>query len=199
MIRTAKLLLATFVAVFAFGFTGPATTYTANPAESVIKWKGEKVTGEHFGTISLKEGNFTFADGKLTGGSFVVDMTSIVVEDIEDPTYNAKLAGHLKSADFFGVEEFPTATFVITNAISRGTPGDYKVIGDITIKGITKEIRFLANITEENGQARAKADIELDRSEFNVRYGSGSFFDDLGDKTIYDEFFLTIDIVGAAS
>lgn len=199
MIRSVKILLATFVAVFAFGFTGPAVTYTANPSASTIKWKAAKVTGEHFGKITLKEGNFTFADGKLTGGSFVMDMTTIVVEDIENPTYNAKLTGHLKSEDFFGVEAHPTSTFVIKNVISRGTPGDYKVVGDITIKGITKEIRFNAHVTEEGGQARAKADIELDRTDYNIRYGSGSFFDDLGDKTIYDEFTLSIDIAGAAS
>ncbi|GAB4403744.1 MAG: YceI family protein [Bacteroidia bacterium] len=195
--KTAAFLL---VGLFAFGFTGPETnfaTYKADPAASTIKWKAAKVTGEHFGSIQLKEGAFEYSDGKLIGGSFTVNMQTITVEDIKDPGMNGKLTGHLKSDDFFGVEKYPTSTFVVKQVVSRGKPGEYKVIGDITIKGITKEIRFNAVVdTDASGKLHAKADIALDRTDYNVRYGSGSFFDDLGDRTIYDEFTLSIDVVG---
>ena len=106
-----------------------------------------------------------------------------------------KLEGHLKSDDFFGVANHPTASFVITKVAPRGTEGSYKVTGDITIKGTTKEIRFNTQLTEEMGHTVAVADLELDRTDFGLRYGSGSFFDNLGDKTIYDEFELSIRLV----
>lgn len=162
--------------------------------KSEIKWKGYKVTGKHFGSVSLKSGDLEMKDGMLTGGSFEIDMASIKVEDIQGE-YAGKLEGHLKSADFFGVENHPTAKFVIKQVVSRGTPGDYKIVGDLTIKEITKEIKFLANVTEEDGAQVATASITVDRSDFNVKYGSGSFFDNLGDKTIYDEFDLEVKLV----
>ena len=142
----------------------------------------------------IKNGNLDFTDGKLTGGNFDIDMASITVTDLEGGM-KGKLEGHLKSADFFGTEKYPTAKFVITKVVSRGKAGEYKIVGNITIKETTKEIKFNANVTEENGVKTATADITLDRSEFNVRYGSGSFFDGLGDKTIYDEFDLSVNLV----
>jgi polyisoprenoid-binding protein YceI len=182
------LTLATFFTTAAF--TGPAETYTADVEKSKIIWKGYKVTGEHTGTINLKSADLEMEEGNLTGGSFVIDMASITCTDLEGK-YKGKLEGHLKSADFFGVEEHPTANFKITKVVSRGTPGDYKVVGNLTIKNITKEIKFMVNINE----SIAKATLKIDRSDFDVRYGSGSFFDKLGDKTIYDEFDLAIEMV----
>ena len=173
-----------------YAFTSAITTATVNTSQSQIVWKGYKVTGEHTGNIAVKDGKLSFDEGKLVGGSFDIDMTTITCTDLEGE-WGQKLVGHLKSDDFFGVEKYPTAKFIITKVSSRGTPDDYKVTGDLTIKGITKEIRFLANATE-NG---ATAEIKLDRTDFNVRYGSGSFFDNLGDKTIYDEFDLTVNLV----
>lgn len=169
-------------------------TYRVDTAQSQLTWKAYKVTGEHEGTINLKSGNLQFQDGKLTGGSFIIDMTSINNTDMEGKM-KAKLEGHLKSADFFDVENHPTASFVITNAISRGTPGDYKIVGNLTIKNHTKEIKFLAKVNEEGGKLVAEADITVDRADFDVRYGSGSFFDNLGDRTIYDEFDVHVKLV----
>jgi polyisoprenoid-binding protein YceI len=142
------------------------------------------VTGSHEGTVKLKSGNLEFNNGVLTGGRFEIDMTSIAVTDLSGDM-KGKLEGHLNSDDFFGVEKFPVATMVITSVASRGTAGEYKVTANATIKGKTKEIRFLANGT-------ATAEIELDRTDYDIRYGSGSFFDNLGDKTIYDDFSLTV-------
>ncbi|MEM7658969.1 MAG: YceI family protein [Bacteroidota bacterium] len=192
-----QAMFAALIAIVAFSFTTTkVVTYTADVSESTVEWKGEKVTGFHTGNLSLKSGAFEFSEGVLTGGNFTVDMTSLTVTDIEDPGTNGKLVGHLKSPDFFGVEAHPEASFVITKVVSRGKVGEYKLIGDITVKGITKEIRFNANVTQEGTSANGTAEITLDRTDFDVRYGSGSFFDNLGDKTIYDEFTLTLNFKG---
>ncbi len=174
-------------------------TYQVDTEKSVITWKGEKVTGSHTGNISIKEGEFLFEDDLLTGGSFVIDMTSMTNTDLKDEGTKNKLMGHLKSDDFFGVEKYPTANFEATKVISRGKPGDYKIVGNMTIKDHTEEIRFNASINSEGDQIKGVADITLDRTLYDVRYGSGSFFDNLGDKTIYDEFYLQIELVGNAA
>jgi polyisoprenoid-binding protein YceI len=156
---------------------------------SSVEWKASKVTGKHNGTIDIKEGDLTFTDGILTGGTFTMDMTSIACTDLDGGTAS-KLEGHLKSADFFGVEEYPTSTLVIKDVFSRGTMGEYKVVADITIKGTTKEIK--CNTILKDGAANAT--IVLDRTDYKVKYGSGSFFSNLGDKTIHDEFTLDVSL-----
>lgn len=176
--------------------TNPSTetvSYAVDLEASSIGWKAYKVTGEHMGTVKLKSGILMFEGGKLTGGQFEADMTSINVTDLTGE-YKGKLEGHLKSDDFFGVEKNPTASLILTNVIPNGVDR-YKIEGDLTIKGITKKIKFIANLSEEGDEIKAVSDLQIDRSEYNVRYGSGSFFDDLGDKTIYDEFDLTVNLV----
>ena len=162
--------------------------------ESFVAWKGYKVTGSHHGKVMLKEGQLFFEEGALIGGGFEIDMATLSCEDLQGE-YRNKLVGHLKSPDFFGVENYPTAKFTITKVISRGTAGSYKVVGDLTIKETTKEIKFNTQVEEKDGKQVASADITIDRSDFNVRYGSGSFFENLGDKTIYDEFELAVTLV----
>jgi polyisoprenoid-binding protein YceI len=169
-------------------------TMSVNVAESKVVWLGKKVTGEHTGNISLASGDLEIKDGKLAGGSFVVDMTSITNTDIENEEYNAKLVGHLKSDDFFGVEKYPTANFVIKN-VKMHTNTKYHVTGDMTIKGKTQKIDFPIEISVMEGKAVASASVTIDRSKYDVKYGSGSFFDDLGDKMIYDDFTLSITLV----
>lgn len=200
--KKSNFLLATFFAFSALiglSFTvnpGQLTTYKVNTTDSNIQWKGYKVTGEHYGVINVQSGNLTFEDGVLKGGDFKINMTTIKVLDMQGE-YAGKLEGHLKSADFFGVEKFPTASFVITSVVPRGTPGDYKIVGNLTIKESTEEIKFMANVTEAEGKVTASANVQVDRSDYDVRYGSGSFFDGLGDKTIHDEFDLTIKLVAS--
>jgi polyisoprenoid-binding protein YceI len=172
---------------------GTNTTYTVDAERSKVEWLAKKVTGQHNGEVSLKEGSFDFTEGKLTGGTFIIDMTGITVLDLSGGS-KAKLQGHLNSDDFFGVTTYPTALFKITKAVPQG-PGKYKVVGDITIKGKTEEIQFPASLEEKNGTVTGTATLIIDRTKFDIRYGSGSFFDDLGDKTIYDEFDLTVKIV----
>jgi len=187
-------LVAAMVAAFALAFTPPVESMKVDTAASVVGWKGAKVTGSHHGKISVKSGKLDFNNGVLTGGSFEIDMNSITCEDMTGGGA-AKLVGHLKSDDFFGAEKYPTSKFVITQVVSRGTPGAYKIVGDLTIKSTTKSIRFMADVKEEAGKMVATAKITLDRSEYDVRFGSGSFIDNLGDKTIYDEFDLDIKLV----
>ena len=137
---------------------------------STVEWKASKVTGKHNGTIDIKNGDLTFTDGVLSGGTFTMDMTTIASTDLEGGMAG-KLEGHLKSPDFFAVEEFPMSTLDIKNVFSRGTMGEYKVVANITVKGMTKEVKFNTIVKEGS----AKATIVLDRSDFDVKYGSGSF------------------------
>lgn len=188
MLQTILLSLALLIS----SGDGDQATYTVDTQASSIAWVGKKVTGQHNGTIAVKEGTLTIVDGKLTGGSFTVDMTSIEDTDLEGE-WKTKLEGHLKSDDFFGVEKFPTSKFVIKKAKELGA-GKYNVTGEITIKGITESIDFPVQLVVAGDKVTGIANIVIDRSKFNVKYGSGSFFDDLGDKTIYDDFELSVTV-----
>lgn len=188
-----KLLLLPLLAIVAMS-ANVADTYTVDTSSSVVAWTGYKVTGKHTGYVKVKSGSLTWESGKLTGGSFEIDMTSITDTDLEGE-WAAKLVKHLKSEDFFGTDKYPTSKFVITKAIPQDTKGNYKILGNLTIKETTKEVKFFATASESNGTVSASGKIVVDRSEYNVRYGSGSFFDGLGDKTIYDEFDLQVSLV----
>ena len=183
-----------FLLISAFVTSAQAQIYIVNAASSAIVWKGYKVTGEHTGTVKIKDGKLSFSNGVLNGGEFTIDMNSINNTDLEGE-WAGKLVGHLKSDDFLGVASHPTSKLVITRAIALDTKGNYKIVGNLTIKGITKEVKFQANVKEANGSVNASGKITVDRSEYDIRYGSGSFFDGLGDKTIYDEFDLQVSLV----
>ena len=156
--------------------------------ESTVMWKAYKVTGSHTGLVQITEGTLIFDGDTLAGGNFVVDMTSLISTDLDGKS-KAKLEGHLKSDDFFGVENHQTSTLVFTDVKQTGK-NSYEVTGDLTIKEITKPITFDVSIYG----SKATASVKVDRADYNVRYGSGSFFDNLGDKTIYDEFDLVVDL-----
>jgi polyisoprenoid-binding protein YceI len=161
-----------------------------NTKKSSVQWLGKKITGQHEGNIQIKSGYFELKNDKIVAGEFVVDMTTITNTDLQDEGYNQKLVGHLKSDDFFGVEKYPTADFVVTKS-SKFSDGKANVTGDITIKEKTESITF--DVVRTGKDYNAKMDI--DRSKFNVRYGSNSFFDNLGDKAIDDIFTLSIKLV----
>lgn len=164
--------------------SGVTGQFDVSSENSSLKWKGKKVTGEHFGSINIEDGSVTFEDGNLVSGKFSVDMTSITVEDIEDEENNAKLTGHLKSDDFFDVENHNNATLVVT-AVDGNT-----VKAALTIKGITNDVKFPITVEETEDAVVVTGNLEVDRTLYNVKYGSGKFFDDLGDKMIYDTFYL---------
>jgi polyisoprenoid-binding protein YceI len=183
IIKTALILI---VIVGSVAFTSSKIVRNkVDIKESTIVWKGEKVVGSHTGTIKLEEGYFEMENNELVGGLFTIDMKSITNTDL-DGENRAKLVGHLKSDDFFGVEKYPTATLII-NSATKNADG-YIVKGDITIKGVTEPITFDLDM----GEDFASTKLKIDRTKFGVRYGSGSFFDNLGDKAIYDEFELEV-------
>ncbi len=156
--------------------------YIVNVAESTIEWKGFKPTGTHNGTIQLENGVFSTNDGVMHSGTFLINMNSI-----EDVDRNARLEGHLKSADFFDVEKFPNAAFEVT-----GLEGNI-LSGNLAIKGMKNNISFPVTISEENDIMTITSEaFTIDRSKWNVQYGSKSFFDNLGDKFINDDIELKI-------
>ena len=172
--------------------SGPVKKIKANLEKSSIGWNAEKVTGKHNGSVNLISAEIHLDEkGALAGGEFDVDMTSIKVLDMEGE-WGEKLEKHLKSEDFFGAEEHSKAEFVITKVFPSEKPGHYSVVGDMTIRGITKETSFQARVSTKDGQTFAKAVVTIDRSQHNVKYRSASFFDGLGDKMIYDEFKLHV-------
>ncbi|TDT39602.1 polyisoprenoid-binding protein YceI [Maribacter spongiicola] len=188
-----SLLSLAFVALF--GFSAAASTpidgekKEIKVSESTVTWKGYKVTGSHDGSINLKSGHLEMNGKKLTGGEFVIDMTSITCTDLEAGQGKEKLEGHLQSADFFGVESNPTSKLVFTS-VKAMNDNSYTVTGDLTIKGITKPVTLVVSMFEN----KATATMKVDRTKFDIKYGSGSFFDDLGDKAIYDDFDLVVDL-----
>lgn len=190
-----KILSLLLSSLMLFAFTHQDTLKVDTKA-STINWTGYKVTGKHAGTVNVKNGSLVMDHGTLVGGSFDIDMTSIACTDLTGDMAG-KLVGHLSSADFFGVEKFPTAHFEINRAIPTDSKGNYKIIGKLQIKETTQEIKFNANVAPNGSSVVATGKIIIDRSEFDVRYGSGSFFDGLGDKTIYDDFDLEVKLVAS--
>lgn len=197
MKKIASALMALTISVAALAGNGKdkttATTYVLDVKESSIQWKGEKVTGEHSGKLKFKSGNIVMDADKIAIAKFVTDMNSITCSDL-DGEYADKLIGHLKSDDFFGVEKNPTSTFELTSFKSTGA-GTGEMTGKLTIKGKTEVVKVPVSMTESNGVINLKGDMVFDRTKFDIRYGSGSFFDDLGDKTIYDDVEFKFNIV----
>lgn len=192
-------LVAVAVMVSASAFVGPgkkATTYKVDSQKSILNWNGKKVTGEHSGTIKVSDGVLMVDGGKLSGGTFTFDMNSIVNTDLTDAGYNAKFIGHMKSEDFFNTAKFPTSTFKVTKVTPKG--GDaYDITGNMTIKGITNAVTFPATVKMAGNTVTADGKATLDRTKYDIRYGSKSFFENIGDKAIYDDFTVEIKLVAS--
>jgi len=187
-----KILSLTFLLI-AFSVSAQTTMMTSSE-NSTINWKGFKPTGEHYGTIMLKNGSFNVKENQITGGEFTIDMATIVDLDMPaDNEYNAKLVKHLKSEDFFGVEKHPTANFKITKIEKKG---DKSLIhGDLTIKNKTNPVSFLASVDISNDGLTLKSEtFKIDRSKWDIKYKSKSFFGDLADNFIYDDMEISIEI-----
>lgn len=164
------------------------TSKKVDAAQSKIHWLAKKVTGQHEGDVNLKEGTLIFKGKKLVGGNFTVDMTTINSTDLQGE-WKGKLDGHLKSEDFFGTEKFPTATLVFKK-IGAKAGNTYTVEADLTIKGITKPVTF--DLIANNGVAKTK--FMVDRTKYDIKYGSKSFFESIGDKAIDNEFQLDVQL-----
>ena len=167
-----------------------AQTKKVDATKSTVNWLAKKVTGQHSGTIAIKEGSLIFKTKKLIGGSFVVDMTKINVTDLKAGQGKEKLEGHLNGADFFATDKFITSTLVFKNVVDKGN-GVYTITADLTIKTYTNPVTFDLTVTDK----AAKTTVTIDRTKFDIKYGSGSFFQGLGDKVINDNFELTVNLV----
>lgn len=191
-------------AITAFSFTTPKekheTVYGVDTKTTTTTWLCKKVTGQHDGKITISKGSIINNHNTITGGTIEFDMNSITCSDLTDKGYNDKLIGHLKADDFFGVEKNPTAKFEITKVAltpSLVAGNDYDVTGKLTIKGITNEITFPAKIKMDAKTMVVIAKINVNRTKFDIKYGSASFFESLGDKAIDDNFELNINLVAA--
>ena len=179
------IAIALFVAVSTIA---TAQSKKVDASKSTINWVGKKVTGQHSGTVNIQSGNLIFKGKKLTGGTFVVDMTSLTATDIKGE-YAAKLDGHLKADDFFGTDKYPTSKLVFKKIASKGN-GVYTVTADLTIKDVTAPVKF--DITVKGDTATTT--FKVDRTKYGIKYNSGNFFENLGDKTINDDFELTVSL-----
>jgi polyisoprenoid-binding protein YceI len=176
-----------------------AEAYTVNKDASTIAWKGFKPTGTHTGTIAIENGVLDVANGNIVGGTFLIDMNSIVVTDIPaEDEKNAKLTGHLKSPDFFDAEKYPSAGFTITGL--EEVEGKMMLSGNLSLKDAKNNVTFPVSVTNENGVVTLTSEtFTIDRSKWNVQYGSKSFFDNLGDKFINDDIELKVSVTAAKS
>ena len=164
-------------------------SYTINPDQSIIVWTGREVTtSKHFGNIYFASGQFEVKSGLISSGEFVVDMTTIDNQDLPEER-RGRLEAHLKSDDFFSVESHPTALLSILSSESVAD-GKWMVSGELTIKTFTHPVEFEMS----NSNDGWKANLVFDRSKYEVKFRSGSFFENLGDKLIYDDIELAINL-----
>jgi len=173
--------------------------YKVDAAKSELIWHGQKIGLTNSGTVQIKEGQL-IADGEKFHGNFTLDMTSIVNTSLESEKMRAKLIRHLKSEDFFSVEKHPTAAFEITKIVpykaDEGETANYRVTGNLTIKNITHEISFPAKIDFSDSGFAAEAAFSIDRTKWDIRFHSGSFFEKLGDNLIYDDIKFQLKLAG---
>lgn len=177
--------------------------YTVDPIVSKVMWEGSKPAGSHNGTVNISTGNVAVANGKVTGGSFTIDMTSINCLDLEGDN-KAYLESHLKGLgddnadDFFNVNKYPTAKFEITKVtgLANDPAGNHLVYGNLTMKDITKQVGFKANVEMSDGMVKVNSQkFDVDRTLWGIKYNSGKFFDDLKDKVIDDNMALQVNLV----
>lgn len=184
--------------VFAAGLwqsVAVANAYNVDVKDSKVTWVGKKISGQHDGFLKLKSGQF---DMEKQTGKFVIDMNSIVNSDLEGE-WNTKLVDHLKSDDFFNVKKYPEASFAL-KTLKKKSGDSYTFEGDLTVKNITKPVSFLATVKEGKGSVSIKAKFEIDRTNWDIRYNSGKFFDvkKLGDKMINDNIEIGLDLKASA-
>jgi len=189
-VNIVKIILSTAFLIFSISVF--AKDYSINAASSTLEWEAKKVTGQHSGTISFGEGALQVEKKKITGGKITVDMNSLVNTDGSGP--NKNLISHLKSDDFFSVAKFPQATLEVKSVTSK-SDNLYHFTADLTIKGITAPIEFDAEVNMTSDQVTATGTMVVNRTRYDIKYRSGSFFSDLGDKMIYDDFTLKFKLI----
>lgn len=156
---------------------------------SKLQWTGKKIAGMHTGTVTFSSGSVSIAKNIPVAGTFTIDMTTIASDAGE------KLVSHLSSEDFFNVSGFNTSTLKLMTITPDSGANMYTVVAALTIKGITNAIVFPAVIVVTDAQVTAKASFTIDRTKWNIKYGSASIFSDIGDKAIEDEIGFDVDVV----
>ena len=195
--KTRKLFV-TILFTALFGGQLMANQYEIKKELSEVQWTGKKVAGKHYGTIRLQKGVLQVEAGKILGGTMVMDMTSIVNEDLENESLNKKLVEHLESDDFFSVDQYPVSTLELKEVTKRSEK-TYLFSGDLTIKGITHPVAFEAETTMSDGRITSEGTIKIDRTLYDIKYGSGKFFENLGDNMINDTFTIDFSVVAYAA
>ncbi len=166
-------------------------------ASSTVNWTGKKVLGLHTGNINIANGFIEITDNAIVGGEIQIDMTSIVITDIENKKTHDDFLAHLKNDDFFSVDKFKTAKLTIASS-SKIETNKFKIDGNLIIKDISHPISFISSIEIFTDTLHSLGEMLIDRTLYNIRYGSGKFIDNLGDKLIYDDFILQFKLVGQA-
>lgn len=166
-------------------------TYRIDPEASVLEWTGRNINNRHIGRIPVRDGHITINDGSLRQGSVSLDMAGLTDLDLQDPNYRQMLEKHLKSDDFFDVARYPVATMLLLGweTIPGATPGtpDHQVLGQLTIKNVTRTISVPVTVApQQDGSIKAQAAFGIDRTEWNVNYGSGRLFEKLGMHLVHD-------------
>lgn len=173
------------------------TRFKIQTESSTVNWTGKKILGLHTGSIQIKDGFLHLENGELQDGEVVIDMTSIRITDIADKSVYKEFFDHLNNDDFFAVDTFKTASLTIKG--SEKINEHYKITGDLTIKDITHPVEFMATIEIFTDFFHAMGEMKIDRTLYNIKYGSGKFIPNLGDRLIYDEFVLQFKLVGQKS
>ena len=168
--------------------------YVMDNDNSSIKWTGRELsTKSHYGSLQMKNGSLTVNTDGTVNGIIKIDMTTIDCEDLQGRS-KASLERHLRSDDFFSVESHPIATLTFKSEGGIGAGNKLAFNGDLEIKGISHPISFESELKSVDPKVSALADMTFDRSKYNVRFRSGTFFQNLGDKLIYDDIEISVDI-----
>ena len=189
-----KLILISFLFLISNSTYSQTSSIPIDINKSNVKWYGDEITGkQHYGSLKFKEGNIVLTgtgkvSDKIISGNFIVDMTSLNVEDLTGRGKNS-LEGHLKSDDFFSVSKFNYAYLKILKS-NDPINGVQTINGDLTIKGISHPVTFTMEL---NGK-KAKSNLIFDRTKYDVKFRSGNFFQNLGDKLIYDDIKLEVNL-----
>jgi polyisoprenoid-binding protein YceI len=165
---------------------------------STVNWTGKKVLGLHTGTIDITMGSIHLDSGKINGGEIVIDMTSLTITDINDRKTHDDFKDHLWNDDFFSINAYTRSHLKIEHGELLAN-NEYTLSGHLTIKDITHPISFRAKIEILTDFLYSTGEIVIDRTLYNIRYGSGKFIDHLGDKLIHDDFVLQFKLIGLKS
>jgi len=188
-------LLALCLASLPIAASAKPENYKIDTSSSKATWEGSKLVGKHDGELKVKGGELLVEKGAIVGGNVDIDMDSLTNKDLTDPDSNSKLVTHLKSPDFFSVKDHPVSSLKITKVEKKD--GKTMVTGDLTIKGISKPVTFPVDVKSDKKGVKAKGEMTVDRTLYDIKFRSLKFFSDIGDKVINDTFKVGFDVAAS--